>query len=107
MHSPEKAKKHLIIKIIAVVYLRFPSVVPILLDRDRLGQVSGEVNVQTLPNGKPVRNQLQRNYVQQTLETIYGLRHNDLLSLRSRKLGVILVADDDGATTAGDDCMLY
>lgn len=78
----------------------------LLLDRHRLSQVTGEVNVQTLPNGEPVRDKLQGNYIQQTLETIHGLRHNNLLSLRSREFGVILVADDDRATTTGNDCTI-
>lgn len=75
-----------------------------LLDSDRLGQVSGEVNVETLENGQPVGNQLQRNDVQDSLQAVNGLGDLDLESIRGLELLVTRVADDDGLATTGNDC---
>ena len=38
-----------------------------LLDRDRLGKVTREVNIQTLSHREPVSHELERNNVEQTL----------------------------------------
>ena len=75
-----------------------------LLDGDGLGQVAGEVDVETLQDGQPVGNQLQGNDVKNTLETIDGLGDLDLGRLAGLELLVALVADDDGPSTTGNDC---
>ena len=77
-----------------------------LLDSDRLGQVPGEVDVQALSNGEPVGHELERDDVEQTLEELVGVRNLDLVGLLAGELLVVLVADDDGATLAGDDLLV-
>ena len=52
-----------------------------LLDRDGLGQVTWEVDVEALLNGQPVGNQLERDHVEQTLEAVDGLGDLDLFSV--------------------------
>lgn len=76
-----------------------------LLDSDRLGQVTREVDIQSFKNCKPVRNELQGNHVQQTLEAIDSLGNFDLLSLRGLELVVSGVADDNRLATTGNDYM--
>lgn len=77
---------------------------PRLLDGDRLGQVTREVHIQTSTDGQPVRDQLERNDIQQTLKSVHGLGDHNLLGLCGRELRVVLVADDNGATTSSNDC---
>ena len=45
----------------------------VLLDGDRLGQVTREINVKTLKDGQPVSNELQRDNVEETLEAVNRL----------------------------------
>ena len=66
-----------------------------LLHSDRFGQVSREVNVETLFDGKPVSNQLKGNHVQETLEAVDRLGDFDLLCVLGREFRVLGVADDD------------
>jgi hypothetical protein len=77
-----------------------------LLDSDRLGQVTGEVNVETLENSEPVGNELKRDDVEETLKNVDGLRDLDLLGLGRLKLLIVGVADDDGLTTASNDLLV-
>ena len=77
-----------------------------LLDSDRLGQVTGEVNVETLENSEPVGNELKRDDVEETLKNVDGLRDLDLLGLRSLELLIVGVADDDGLTTASNNLLV-
>lgn len=77
-----------------------------LLDSDRLGQVTGEVNVKTLENSEPVGNELERDDVEETLEDVDGLGDLDLLSLGSLELLIVRVADDDGLTTTSNDLLV-
>ena len=77
-----------------------------LLDSDTLGQVSREIDVQALGNGKPVGHELERDDVEQTLQNINGLRDLDLVGLVAGELGVALAANDDGATLAGNDLLV-
>lgn len=75
-----------------------------LLDSDRLGQVSREVNVETLKNGQPVGNQLQGNDVENALQAVNSLGDLDLESVRVLELLVTRVADDDGLAASSNDC---
>ncbi len=74
-----------------------------LLHCDRFRQVTREVNVQSLRNCKPVRNELERNDVQKTLKSIHRMGHLNLLGLVRRELGVLGITDDDGTTTTSND----
>lgn len=74
-----------------------------LLDSHGLGQVTGEVNVETLHDSQPVGNQLQRDNVEETLQAVDGLGDLDLLGLVGLELLVAGVADDDGLATTGSD----
>ena len=74
-----------------------------LLDGNRLGKVAREVDVETLQDGKPVGNELERNDVQETLENVDGLGNLDLQSLAGIELLVTRVADDDGFAITGND----
>ncbi|CAF3449092.1 unnamed protein product [Fusarium graminearum] len=77
-----------------------------LLDGDRLGQVTREVNVETLENSEPVGNELERNDVEETLEDVNGLGDLDLLGLGSLELLIVGVADDDGLTTTSNNLLV-
>jgi hypothetical protein len=77
-----------------------------LLDSDRLGQVTGHVNVDTLGNRHPVRHELQGNDVDQTLQTVDVGGDLDLVRLVSGELRVVLVADDDGSSATGNDLLV-
>ena len=76
-----------------------------LLHRDRFGEVSREIHVQTFCHREPVGNQLKRNDVEKTLQNINGLGYDDLLSLVLVEFWVIGVTDDDRAARASNDCM--
>ena len=77
-----------------------------LLDRNRLGQVTREVDVDALRNGEPVRHQLERDDVEQALEDVDGAGHLDLVGLVAGELGVARVADDDRSALACDDLLV-
>lgn len=77
-----------------------------LLDGDRLGQVTREVNVETLENSEPVGNELERNDVEETLEDVNCLGDLDLLGLGSLELLIVGVADDDGLTTTSNNLLV-
>jgi hypothetical protein len=77
-----------------------------LLDSDRLGQVTREINVETLKNGKPVGNELKRDDVEETLKNVDGLGDLDLLSLGRLELLIVGVADDDGLTTTSNNLLV-
>lgn len=77
-----------------------------LLDSDRLGQVTGHVNVDTLGNGHPVGHELKRDNVDETLQAVDVAGNLDLVSLVGRELGVVLVADDDGSSATGNDLLV-
>lgn len=77
-----------------------------LLDGDRLGQVSGEIHVQSFSNRKPVGHELERNDVEETLQNVNLLRDLDLVRLVARELLVVSVANDDWATLAGNDLLV-
>jgi hypothetical protein len=80
--------------------------VPTLLDCDTLGQVPGEIDVQSLADGQPVRHQLQRNDVDQALKTVDLLGHFNLVRLGRRELSVALVANDDGTALASNHLLI-
>lgn len=75
-----------------------------LLDSDRLGQVTREVNVKVLHHGQPVGNQLQGDDVQDTLQDVDRLGDLNRLGLAVVELLVIGVADDNGLAATGDNC---
>jgi hypothetical protein len=76
-----------------------------LLDGDRLGKVSREIDVETLQDSKPVGNELERDNVEKTLEDVDSLGNLNLLSLVGLELVVVGVADNDRlATTSSDYC---
>jgi hypothetical protein len=77
-----------------------------LLDRDTLGQIPGEIDVQSLTDGQPVCHELQRNDVDQALKTVNLLGHFDLVRLGRREFGVALVADDDGTALASNHLLI-
>lgn len=77
-----------------------------LLDSDRLGQVTREINVETLKNGKPVGNELERDNVEETLENVDRLGDLDLLGFRRLELLIRGVADNDGLTTASNNLLI-
>jgi hypothetical protein len=66
-----------------------------LFDSDTLGQVSGEINIQSFSNGKPVGHQLQWNHVDETLQAINVLRNLDLVNLIAQEFRICSVANDD------------
>lgn len=70
-----------------------------LLDGHRLGQVTGEVNVETLHDRQPVGNQLQGNDIQETLQDVDRLGDLDRLSLAAAEFVISRVADDDRLAT--------
>ena len=74
-----------------------------LLDRDRLGKVTREVNVQALEDSQPVGNELQGNDVEDTLKAVDGLGDLNLLGLRGLELLISRVADDNGLAAASND----
>lgn len=71
-----------------------------LLDSHGLGQVTGEVDVETFHHSQPVGNQLQRDDVQETLQNIHSLGDLDRLGLAGAELAVAGVADDNGLATS-------
>lgn len=75
-----------------------------LLDGDRLGQVTGEVDINTSQASQVVRQELERDDGQETLETVNGLGNTDGLGLGVDGI-ITLVADDDGLTLAGSDLL--
>ena len=75
-----------------------------LLHSHRLGQVTREINVETLGDCKPVGNQLEWDDVEQTLQSVDGLGDLDPLRLLRRELRVTGVADDNWSTPTSDDC---
>ncbi|KAI6754186.1 hypothetical protein HG530_012700 [Fusarium avenaceum] len=77
-----------------------------LLDSDRLGQVTREINVETLKNGEPVGNELKRDDVEETLKNVDGLGDLDLLGLGRLELLIVGVADDDGLTTTSNNLLV-
>ena len=79
---------------------------PPLLYSDRLGQVPGEIDIETFTNGKPIRDELQRNNIEEALQTVHCLRNLDFLCLLGRKFGVVRIADDNWTTATRDDCKL-
>ncbi len=74
-----------------------------LLHRDGLGQVTREINVQTLSNCQPVCHQLQGDDIQETLQTIDGRGDLDLLSQTGLELLVVRIADHDWSATTSND----
>lgn len=74
-----------------------------LLDGDRLGKVAREVDVETLEDGEPVGDQLEREDVQEALEDVDRLGDLDLESLAGFELVIIGVADDNGLATTSND----
>jgi hypothetical protein len=63
-----------------------PSRPTALLNGDRLGQVTGEVNVETLHDGQPVGDELQGDDIEDALEHVDGLGDLDLLGLGGLEL---------------------
>lgn len=74
-----------------------------LLNRDRLGQVAGEIHIQPFTHGEPIGDELQRDHIEKTLKDVDRLGNLNLLCLLRRELFVTLVADDNGTTASGDD----
>lgn len=66
-----------------------------LLDSDRLGQVSWEVNIESLSNCQPIRHQLERNNIEQTLQAVDGLWNLDLLAMIGFEFLVIGIANNN------------
>ena len=71
---------------------------------DRLGQVPGEVDVQTLHDGQPVGNELERDDVEDTLETVNRLGYLNFQGLAGLEFVIVDVADDDGLATTSSNC---
>jgi hypothetical protein len=71
-----------------------------LLDRDRLGEVSRKVHVNSIEHGQVVRQQLQRNDGKDALQAVDGWRHRDG-QVVPVQAGVAFVADNDGPALAG------
>ena len=74
-----------------------------LLDSDRLGQVTREVDVEALEDSQPVGDQLERNDVEDALQDVDGLGDLDPLAVGVLELLVVLVADDDWPATTSSD----
>ena len=72
---------------------------------NRLGQVSGEIDVESFTHSEPVGNKLERNDIQQALKTVYRLWDFYLLRLLRRKLAIVGITDDNWPSTTGDDCI--
>lgn len=77
-----------------------------LLDSNRLGKVTGHINVETLSNSHPVGHELERDDVDETLQAVDVAGDLDLVGLVSGELGIVLVADDDGSSAAGNDLLV-
>lgn len=75
-----------------------------LLDSDGLGEVSGEINIDALEDSKVVREELERDDVDQTLQAVDGLGDTDGLVVLDEAV-ITAVANDDGLTLAGRDLL--
>jgi len=64
------------------------------------------IDIRALRNSQPVSHKLERDDVVQALEDIDCRGHLDLLSLARWELGVVLVADNDGLATTGNDLLV-
>lgn len=67
------------------------------------GKHTWEVDVEVLGYGEPVRNELERNDVEKSLQTINGCRHLNLFTLLIYELFVVLVANDYWTPTASNN----
>lgn len=65
-------------------------------------QVPWEIDIEAVPNGKVIGEQLQRDDVQQALQAVDGLGHADRLAALGNA-PVVLVADDDWLCLARGD----
>ena len=74
-----------------------------LLNSDTLGQVTREIDVETLGDGHPVGQELERDDIEKTLETVDGAGDFDSFDLVGWELGLTLVADDDWTASTCDD----
>lgn len=82
----------------------------ILLGRDRLGKVPREINIKAVEDCQVVAEELERDNVEDTLETIDSSRYDNCLVLSTLVLvhavldsRVVLAADDDGSAFSGRD----
>ena len=64
------------------------------------------INIRALRNSQPVSHELERDDVVQALEDIDCGRHLNLLGFAGWELWVVLVADNDGLATTGDDLLV-
>lgn len=75
-----------------------------LLGRDGLGEVAREVDVDAVHDREVVREQLERDDVDETLKTVDRPRDSDK-SIVGRERVVVVVADNDRLTLAGLDLL--
>ncbi|KXT02277.1 hypothetical protein AC579_8322 [Pseudocercospora musae] len=83
-----------------------PSPAGSLLDSDRFGQISWEVDVQAFSDSQPVGHELEWDDVEETLEDVDGVWDFDLVGLVAWELLVVGVADDDWASLACNDLLV-
>lgn len=77
-----------------------------LLHSNTLSQISWEVDIQSLGDGKPIGHELERNDIQETLKTIDSLGNFDLFRLTLLELLVIGIADDNRLAGTCDDLLI-
>ena len=70
------------------------------------GKIAREVDVESLANSEPIGDELERDDVEKTLETVNSLGHLNLLGLCGREFGIVGIADDNGATATGNDLLI-
>lgn len=73
-----------------------------LLDSDRLGQVSREVDVTPIPDSEVIAEELERDDVQQTLQTVHRLGNTDRPRVGRDRL-ITLIAQNDRRSLPGGD----
>lgn len=74
-----------------------------LLNSNRLGQVSGEVDVETTGDSQVIGNELKWENVEKTLQAVNGGWDLDLLGLGGLEFLVTWVADNDWLARTSND----
>lgn len=77
-----------------------------LLDSNTLSQIPWEINVESLLDGQPITDHLQWQNVQQTLQTIDGLRNLNLFDEIVGAFTLVGIADDDGTTATRENLLV-